>query len=119
VWKISFAGGVTTATAGNNFCVIPSGATSCSITTVADDFETGDLLLIRGVANGNSAVDENSALESSISWSASYQTGVCLIGPNQVSGQNCFTDGDCTDGGTCSTDNLPKGKTPCLPAPVL
>ncbi len=75
VWIISFDGttGITTATAGNNFCVIGSGTTTCSDTKDADDFDAGDLLLVRGVANGNTNSNEDVSNESNISWSASYQ----------------------------------------------
>ena len=113
VWRISFAGGVTTATAGNNFCTISGANTSCSITTAHDNFNDGDLLLVRGVANGNlPGAGQNLSNESRISWSASYQTGVCL---NSTS-VNCLEDSDCSGvGGTCSTDSLPHGVThPCL-----
>jgi len=84
VWDISFDGitGVTTATAGNNFCVIGSGTTSCKDTTHSDFFDAGDLLLIRGVANGNTDVNEDFSNESNISWSASYQLTGDLIGPD-------------------------------------
>jgi hypothetical protein len=83
VWRITFDGttGITMATAGNNFCIIPSGSTTCSDTVDADDFMPGDLLLIRGVANGNAAgAGQNGALESSISWSASYQLQGKVLG---------------------------------------
>jgi len=113
VWDISFSGGVTTATAGNNFCVIPSGSTTCSITTAADFFNAGDLLLVRGVANGNLAgVGQNGSLESSISWSASYQLqGRCSLN-NTVP---CFFNSDCgaVEAGTCSLSSLPH-PGPCL-----
>jgi Collagen triple helix repeat (20 copies) len=122
VWKLSFAAGVTTATPGKNFCIIPSGSTSCSITTVADNFHAGDLLLVRGVANGNVAgAGQNGSLESRISWSASYQTGVCLnpATSNADIGTGCLDDDDCpTIGDTCSTDALEaipaKATQPCL-----
>jgi len=83
VWRISFDGGtgITTATAGNNFCVIPSGSTSCSDTVDADDFAPGDLLLVRGVANGNAAgAGQNGSNESRVSWSASYQLQGFVLG---------------------------------------
>lgn len=82
VWIISFDGttGITTATAGNNFCVIGSGTTTCSDSVDADFFDAGDLLLIRGVANGNTDVNEDLSNESNISWSASYQLTGDLIG---------------------------------------
>jgi hypothetical protein len=112
VWRVSFSGGVTTATAGNNFCTISGTNTSCSITTAADNFNDGDLLLVRGVANGNvPGAGQNASNESRISWSASYQTGVCLANTSV----NCIEDSDCTGvGGSCSTDSLPVGPThPC------
>jgi len=123
VWRISTAGGVTTATAGNNFCTIPSGSTSCSIATAADNFHVGDLLLVRGVANGNAAgAGQNGSLESRVSWSASYQTGVCLnpATSNADIGTGCLDDDDCPadSGDTCSTDALgaipAKVTQPCL-----
>ncbi len=133
VFRISYntTTGITTATAGNNFCTIGSGTTSCSITTAADKFQgsTGpgvpaahtvpDLLVIRAVANGNTEGNENSSLESAISWSASYQLpGRCNVNTNT----ECFTDADCAiSGGTCSLD-FTEGATktpvsPCLATP--
>jgi len=110
VWKLSFLGGVTTATPGNNFCTISGANTSCSITTAADDFNNGDLLLVRGVANGNLAgAGQNLSNESNISWSASYQLpGRCV---NNTSAE-CFVDSDCASG-ACSLTSLPH-KGPCL-----
>lgn len=110
VWRISFLGGVTTATPGNNFCTISGTNTSCSITTAADNFNDGDLLLVRGVANGNlPGAGQNASNESRISWSASYQSGVCLANTSV----NCIEDSDCAIG-SCSTDSLPVGPThPC------
>jgi hypothetical protein len=132
VWRISFAGGVTTATAGNNNCTISStnptnpatgtSITSCADTIDADKFHDGDLLLIRGVANGNlPGAGQNLSNESRISWSASYQTGVCLnsISPNSDIGTNCLDDDDCSAkglvGDTCSFDALVKLKGPTQP----
>ena len=114
VWDISFNGtsGITTATPGNNFCIIPHGGTSCSITTAADNFNAGDLLLVRGVANGDAAgAGQNGSLESRISWSASFQEpGRCV---NSTS-TPCLFDADCTAvGGACSLTSL-LHKGPCL-----
>ena len=113
VWRISFLGGVTTATAGNNFCTISGANTSCSITTAADNFNDGDLLLVRGVANGNlTGAGQNLSNESRISWSASYQLpGRCSVNTSA----ECFFDSDCTSqgGGTCSLSSLPH-PGPCL-----
>ena len=118
VWRIHTDGTSTFATAGNNFCTISGTNTSCSITTAADNFMDGDLLLVRGVANGNlPGAGQNASNESRISWSASYQTGVCLNN-NAV---NCLTDTDCVNagvGGTCSLDALEaipsKQSQPCI-----
>lgn len=121
VWHISYNGvtGVTTATAGNNFCVIGHGTTSCSIITTADVFNgttTGpihtvpDMLAIRGVANGDTATNSGTSNEANISWSASYQLpGRCSVNTST----ECFKDTDCTasGGGTCSLDTTDPG--PC------
>lgn len=87
VWRISFnAGtGTTTATAGNNFCTIAGNNTTCSDVIDADDFshnEQGDLLLVRGVANGDPAHlnTQFNSVESNISWSASYQLEGDILG---------------------------------------
>jgi len=133
VWKLSYnpANGVTTATAGNNNCTISStnptnpstdsSITSCADTKDFDLFHNGDLLLIRGVANGNlPGPGQNSSNESSISWSASYQTGVCLNSTNSDIGVNCLDDDDCPpfSGDTCSFDALllipAKQTQPCV-----
>jgi hypothetical protein len=88
VWRISFNNvtGVTTATAGNNFCTISGNNTSCSDVISADDYNPGDLLLVRGVANGdnlhlNTQFNSN---ESNISWSASYQLEGEILGPDAL-----------------------------------
>lgn len=134
VWHITYNAttGVTTATAGHNFCTIGSGATSCSVSTLvtgpADKFmgvtgpgadgvpsaqAVADMLVIRGVANGNTDVNENASLESSISWSASYQLPGRCSAPNTST--QCFTDTDCPGEGvhSCSLDFTENG--PCNP----
>jgi len=128
VWKIHYDSGtgITTATAGNNSCTISATNnttgntnTSCNDTAHHDNFHDGDLLLIRGVANGNIATGgQNGSNESRISWSADYQTGVCLNSHNSDVGFNCLDDDDCPDGDTCSLDALEaipsKATQPCL-----
>ena len=123
VWRISYNSGtgVTTATAGNNNCTIAStnptnastdsSITSCADTADFDLFHDGDLLLIRGVANGNSpGADQDMSNESSISWSAAYQTGVCInhINPTADLNHNCLDDDDCPfeSGDHCSFDDV-------------
>jgi hypothetical protein len=81
VWHITFAGGVATATAGNNTCTISNTGTTCSDIIHADHFSAGDLLLVRGVANNNiGGAGQNGSNESSISWSASYQLEGTVLG---------------------------------------
>jgi hypothetical protein len=76
VWKLSYDSGtgVTTATAGNNYCFITPGSTQCADTTDYDWFDNGELLLVRGVANGFDGQNstQNLSPETPISWSASY-----------------------------------------------
>jgi len=92
VWRIHFdpGTGTTTAHAGNNFCTIsgdnaPPGNTSCSDVVDADNFSDegeGDLLIVRGVANGDPANlnTQDNSFESNISWSASYQLEGEILG---------------------------------------
>lgn len=88
VWRISFNSGtgVTTATAGNNFCTISGTNTTCSDVIDADDYSPGDLLLVRGVANGDNLhpITQNNSNESNISWSASYQLEGSILGSNGI-----------------------------------
>ena len=129
VWKLHYDSGtgITTATAGNNSCTISATNntlgntnTSCNDTMHHDNFHDGDLLLIRGVANGNTlGAGQNGSNESRISWSASYQTGVCLNAFNSDVNFNCLDDDDCPNiGDTCSLDaleNIPaKQSQPCI-----
>jgi Collagen triple helix repeat (20 copies) len=88
VWRIHFnqhGTGETTAIAGNNFCTISGTNTSCSDVVDADNFSDeneGDLLIVRGVANGDPAHlnTQDNSFESNISWSASYQLEGEILG---------------------------------------